>query len=136
MRTLTPISRCAFTAITRFSVRQHEALAIGERDLDVGHVAQPYRKPVPPLQHQVAEGPGIERAGEPQGVATLADVHVAAGDVLVAAGEAGRGREVDAEARGPVRVERDPDLAFAPPVDLRARHPVTRSNRVWTTSSA
>ena len=105
------------------AVGDDEALAIGERDLDVGHVAQPHRKAVAPLQDQLSEVPGIERAGEPQRVAPLADVHVAAGDVLVGAGESRRGRELDIEARGLVGVEGDADLALAPAVDLGARDP-------------
>ena len=102
-------------------VGDDEALAVCERDLDVGHVAQPDGQAVAPLQDQLPEVLGIERAGEPQRVAALADAHVAAGDVLVGAGEAGRGRKPDAETRGPVGVEGDAHLALAPAVDLGAR---------------
>ena len=105
------------------AVGEDEALAVGERDLDVRDVAQPHREPVAPLQDQLPEVPRLERAGEPQRVAPLADAHVAARDVLVGAGQTGRGRELDAEARGLVGVEGDAHLALAPAVDLGARDP-------------
>ena len=102
-------------------VGDDEALAVGERDLDCGHVAQPDGQAVAPLQDQLPEILGIERAGEPQRVAPLADAHVAARDVLVGASQAGGSRKLNAEARGPVRVEGDAHLAIAPAVDLGAR---------------
>ena len=101
-------------------VGEHEALAIDERDLDVGHVAQPHREAVAPFQHQPPELLGTERSGEPQRVAALADAHVPARDVLVGAGQACRGRKLDSEARRLVRVEGDADFAFASAVDLGA----------------
>ena len=105
------------------AIGNDEALAIGERDLDVGHVAQAHRKAVAPLQDQLSEVPGVERAGEPQRVAPLADAHVASGDVLVGAGQPRRGRKLHTEARGPVGIEGEADLAVPPAVDLGARDP-------------
>ena len=102
---------------------EDEALAIDEGHFGVRDVPQPHRESVAPLEDQLAKPLGVHRAGEAQGVAALADAHVAAGGVLVGAGQASRRGQVDAEARRLVRIEGDADLALAPPVDLGARHP-------------
>ena len=50
--------------------------------LDFGDIAQPDRPPVPPLEHELGQLPGLVAAGEAQGVLAPAHVHEAAADVI------------------------------------------------------